>query len=117
MNIVLERLFVVGVVIEPHIVKVALYVYFSACGTPEAKPRTIKEPTTPRGNEGTVILNCCLESREPRAKESIDVLGPRHDIRVDGTKFLEDGGAEGGTCSSTADLEVVTPRNVANKAG
>lgn len=88
MDIVLERLFVIGVVIEPHIMVVALYVYFSACGAAVSKPRTIKKPTTPPGNEGTEILYCCLEGRKPGTKEIIDVLGPRYDIWVDGTKFF-----------------------------
>lgn len=116
MNIFLERLFVIRVVVKPHIVMVALYVYFSACGTAIAEPSTVKEPTTPQGNERPEVLNGGLKGREMRTEKMVDVLGPRRGIGVDGTKLCKDGGTEGCTGSGTARLEVVAPNEMSTKS-
>lgn len=102
MNIVLERFFVTGVVVKPHIVIVALYVYFSACGTAIAEPSAVKEPATPPRNERPKVLNGGLKGYEVRAEKSVNVLGPNRSMGVYGIKLYKDGGTKGDTGSSTA---------------
>ena len=109
MNIILERLFVIGAIVKPHIVMVALYVYLSACSTAIAEPSTVKEPTTPPGNERPKVLNSGLKGCKMGTEETIDVVGPYRGVGEDGTKLGQDSRAKGRTGSGTTRLEVVTP--------
>src|SRR3989344_6797819 len=120
MNIILERLFVSGIAVKPNIVMVALYIYFSACGTTIAEPSTVKEPATPPRHERSELGDGRLQRGERGPKDWINghaITRPVAGVRIQTVESAKDGGTVSGASGGTTRLAVVAPRNVANESG
>ena len=103
--------------VEWHVVVIALNIYFATCCAAIAEPSALKAPLIPPRYERAEILNGGLQCDKPGTEKGVDVIGPHGGVGIDGTNLGKDSGTERGTGCGTTRLEVVAPRNIANKGG
>ena len=83
-------------IVTIKVVQIALSIYLATSGAAIAKPSEIEAPASVPWNERTKISNSDLKRIESGTKVGVNVVRPRGNVWVEGTKLGQDGGTEGG---------------------